>query len=71
MNLVNVQDIYSTRRIKKDGETIGIGSPGGNRIPQVLTPVLDKYTHGKGSLQDIVDGYRFTFEKIQCIQRFH
>ncbi|WP_460224063.1 gamma-glutamyltransferase family protein [Bacillus cereus] len=49
--------------LKKDGETIGIGSPGGNRIPQVLTPVLDKYTHGKGSLQDIVDGYRFTFEK--------
>ncbi|WP_187289317.1 capsule biosynthesis gamma-glutamyltransferase CapD [Bacillus anthracis] len=49
--------------LKKDGETIGIGSPGGNRIPQILTPILDKYTHGKGSLQDIINEYRFTFEK--------
>lgn len=56
--------------LKKDGETIGIGSPGGNRIPQILTPILDKYTHGKGSLQDIINEYRFTFEKIQRIQRF-
>lgn len=49
--------------LEKGGETIGIGSPGGNRIPQVLVPVLDKYTHGKGSLKDIVNEYRVTFEK--------
>ncbi|MED3324671.1 gamma-glutamyltransferase family protein [Bacillus thuringiensis] len=49
--------------LEKDGERmIGIGSPGGNRIPQILTLVLDKYMHGKGILQDIVDDYRFTFE---------
>lgn len=42
---------------------MGIGSPGGNRIPQILTLVLDKYFHRNSALQDIVDESRFTFEK--------
>ncbi|WP_242309615.1 capsule biosynthesis gamma-glutamyltransferase CapD [Bacillus cereus group sp. BfR-BA-01524] len=49
--------------LKNGEETIGIGSPGGNRIPQILTPILDKYTNGKGILQDIVNEYRFAFGK--------
>lgn len=48
---------------KKGTEIIGIGSPGGNRIPQVLTLVLDKYFHRKSTLQDTVDESRFIFEK--------
>ncbi|PGU00831.1 capsular biosynthesis protein [Bacillus cereus] len=48
---------------KKGKEIIGIGSPGGNRIPQILTLVIDKYFHGNASLQDTIDETRFIFEK--------
>lgn len=48
---------------KKGKEIIGIGSPGGNRIPQILTLVLDKYFHRNSALQDTVDESRFIFEK--------
>ncbi len=50
--------------LEKKGETfIGIGSPGGNRIPQILTLILDKYFHTSVNLQEIVDEERFLFEK--------
>ncbi|TKI94463.1 capsular biosynthesis protein, partial [Bacillus cereus] len=48
---------------KKGTEIMGIGSPGGNRIPQILTLVLDKYFHSNSALQDTVDESRFIFEK--------
>ncbi|PFA86241.1 gamma-glutamyltransferase family protein [Bacillus cereus] len=48
---------------KKGTEIIGIGSPGGNRIPQILALVLDKYFHRNSTLQNIVDESRFIFEK--------
>lgn len=48
---------------KKGKEIIGIGSPGGNRIPQILTLVLDKYFHSNSALQGTVDESRFIFEK--------
>ncbi len=43
-------------------EMIGIGSPGGNRIPQILLQVIHSYTEGKGDLQEIVNNSRFTLE---------
>ncbi|MGN7175663.1 gamma-glutamyltransferase family protein [Cytobacillus sp. SAFR-174] len=43
-------------------EVIGIGSPGGNRIPQILMQVIYSYTKGEGDLQEIVNRDRFTFE---------
>ena len=43
-------------------EIIGIGSPGGNRIPQILMQVIFSYTNGEGDLQEIVNRDRFTFE---------
>ncbi|MES5896778.1 gamma-glutamyltransferase [Bacillus cereus group sp. RP43] len=50
--------------LEKEGkEIIGIGSPGGNRIPQILTLVLERYLHRNSSLQTIVDESRFIFEK--------
>ena len=48
---------------KKGTEIIGIGSPGGNRIPQILTLVLEKYFHRNAALQDTIDESRFIFEK--------
>ena len=49
--------------LKKDGkETIGIGSPGGDRIPQVLMQVLYSYSQGEGTFQEIIDNYRFVFD---------
>lgn len=48
---------------KKGKEIIGIGSPGGNRIPQILTTVIDSYIHSDSDLQTIVDESRFVFEK--------
>jgi gamma-glutamyltranspeptidase / glutathione hydrolase len=49
--------------LKKQGkETIGIGSPGGNRIPQILMQVIYLYTEEEGTFQKIVDRYRFAFD---------
>ncbi|HFK1472862.1 TPA: gamma-glutamyltransferase family protein [Bacillus paranthracis] len=49
---------------EKRGEVVmGIGSPGGNRIPQMLVQVLDKYFNGETNLQEIADESRFAFEK--------
>lgn len=67
---LNSQDAYKRSRtftaptvLKKQGEeTIGIGSPGGDRIPQVLMQVLYSYTQNEGSFQDIIDRYRFVFD---------
>jgi gamma-glutamyltranspeptidase / glutathione hydrolase len=44
-------------------EIMGIGSPGGNRIPQIIAQVLDTYTNEKTNMQSIVDQERFTLEK--------
>ncbi|GGE83443.1 gamma-glutamyltransferase family protein [Priestia taiwanensis] len=44
-------------------EVIGIGSPGGNRIPQIIAQVLDKYTNEREDMQSIVDRERFVLEK--------
>ncbi|MFK4307392.1 gamma-glutamyltranspeptidase/glutathione hydrolase [Bacillus sp. RC242] len=50
--------------LEKKGEVVmGIGSPGGNRIPQMLVQALDKYVNGKTDFQEIVDEARFAFEK--------
>jgi gamma-glutamyltranspeptidase / glutathione hydrolase len=46
-----------------DTDTIGIGSPGGNRIPQFIAQVLDAYVHGEKSMQTIVNQERFAIEK--------
>lgn len=43
-------------------EVIGIGSPGGNRIPQILMQVIYSYAKGEGDLQEMVNRDRFTFE---------
>ncbi|MGD6875701.1 gamma-glutamyltransferase family protein [Bacillus infantis] len=43
-------------------EVIGIGSPGGNRIPQILMQVIYSYAEGEGGLQEMVDQSRVTFE---------
>ncbi|CAK6477068.1 gamma-glutamyltransferase family protein [Peribacillus castrilensis] len=67
---LNSQEAYKRSRtftaptiLKKPGrESIGIGSPGGDRIPQVLMQVLYSYTENEGSLQDIVDRNRFVFD---------
>ena len=49
--------------LKKQGkETIGIGSPGGNRIPQILMQVIYSYSEEESTFQEIVDRYRFTFD---------
>ena len=49
--------------LKKQGEsTIGIGSPGGDRIPQVLMQVLFAYAQGDDTFQNIIDRYRFVFD---------
>ena len=49
--------------LKKQGEkTIGIGSPGGDRIPQVLMQVLYSYTEGEDTFQNIIDRNRFVFD---------
>ncbi|WP_342602649.1 gamma-glutamyltransferase [Peribacillus sp. FSL E2-0159] len=67
---LNSQEAYKRSRtftaptiLKKPGkETIGIGSPGGDRIPQVLMQVLYSYTENEGTFQDIVDRNRFVFD---------
>ncbi|MGG3559720.1 gamma-glutamyltransferase [Peribacillus frigoritolerans] len=67
---LNAQEAYKRSRtftaptiLKKPGrESIGIGSPGGDRIPQILMQVLYSYTENEGSLQDIVDRNRFVFD---------
>ncbi|MDF9760038.1 gamma-glutamyltranspeptidase/glutathione hydrolase [Peribacillus simplex] len=67
---LNSQEAYKRSRtftaptiLKKPGkESIGIGSPGGDRIPQVLMQVLYSYTENEGSFQDIIDRNRFVFD---------
>ncbi|WP_375089915.1 gamma-glutamyltransferase family protein [Peribacillus sp. RS7] len=67
---LNSQEAYKRSRtftaptiLKKPGqESIGIGSPGGDRIPQILMQVLYSYTENEGSFQDIVDRNRFVFD---------
>lgn len=41
---------------------MGIGSPGGTRIPQILTQVLSKNFEGNESLQKAVNEPRFIFD---------
>ncbi|WP_057913170.1 gamma-glutamyltransferase family protein [Peribacillus muralis] len=67
---LNAQEDYKRSRtftsptiLKKQGkESIGIGLPGGNRIPQVLMQVLYSYTEKEGSFQDIIDRKRIAFD---------
>ena len=49
---------------------MGIGSPGGNKIPTILNEVIIDYLRGNGSLQDSIykprfynDGNTVHFEK--------
>lgn len=58
--------------LKKQGEeTIGIGSPGGDRIPQILMQVLYEYTQGDDTFQNIIDGYRFIFDGNTIYTEYH
>ncbi|WP_285765785.1 gamma-glutamyltransferase [Peribacillus sp. SI8-4] len=67
---LNDQEAYKRSRtftaptiLEKPGkESIGIGLPGGDRIPQVLMQVLYSYSQKEGSFQDIIDRYRFVFD---------
>ncbi|MGE7878982.1 gamma-glutamyltransferase family protein [Peribacillus muralis] len=67
---LNDQEAYKRSRtftsptiLKKPGqESIGIGLPGGDRIPQVLMQVLYSYAEKEGSFQDIIDRNRFVFD---------
>ncbi|MGE7758746.1 gamma-glutamyltransferase family protein [Peribacillus sp. NPDC097895] len=77
---LNAQKAYKRSRtftaptiLKNPGkESIGIGSPGGDRIPQVLMQVLYSYTENDGSFQDIIDRNRFVYDgkKIHTESRF-
>ncbi|MGM0805658.1 MAG: gamma-glutamyltransferase family protein [Bacillota bacterium] len=54
---------YTTPTIIKNKDlTIGIGSPGGNRIPMALFLALNEYKSKENSLQDAVDHSRFYFD---------
>ncbi|MBT2257944.1 gamma-glutamyltransferase [Priestia megaterium] len=49
--------------IREKGEwAMGIGSPGGTRIPQILTQVLSKNLEGNEPLQEAVNEPRFIFD---------
>ncbi|WP_082174378.1 gamma-glutamyltransferase family protein [Bacillus sp. FJAT-27231] len=57
--------------LKKQGEeTIGIGSPGGNRIPQILMQVLYSYTTEENTFQTIIDRGRFAFKHNSIYTEF-
>ena len=47
---------------------MGIGTPGGNKIPTTLNEVLIDYLRGDGSLQESIDKPRF-YMVVQFIMR--
>jgi gamma-glutamyltranspeptidase / glutathione hydrolase len=47
---------------KKGKEIIGIGSPGGNRIPQILMQIIYSYSEEISPFQMIVNRSRFVFD---------
>ncbi|MBM7703087.1 gamma-glutamyltransferase family protein [Metabacillus iocasae] len=50
--------------IRDQGEWVmGIGSPGGTRIPQILSQVMNHHFQGDVSLKDAVEQSRFIFDK--------
>ncbi|WP_239421887.1 gamma-glutamyltransferase [Bacillus sp. CGMCC 1.16541] len=50
--------------IRDKGEWVmGIGSPGGTRIPQILSQVMSHHFEGNQSIQDAVEQSRFIFDK--------
>lgn len=56
--------------LKKDDEVIGIGTPGGSRIPMMLTEVLVRHLLFKDSLQDAIDAPRFSIENNDLYTEF-
>ncbi|MED5243381.1 gamma-glutamyltransferase [Priestia sp. LL-8] len=56
--------------LKKDDEVIGIGTPGGSRIPMMLTEVLVRHLLFKDSLQDAIDAPRFSIENNHLYTEF-
>ena len=48
---------------------MGIGTPGGNKIPTTLNEVLIDYLRGDGSLQESIDKPRFITMVVQFIMR--
>ncbi|AVX07219.1 gamma-glutamyltransferase [Priestia megaterium] len=56
--------------LRKDNEVIGIGTPGGSRIPMMLTEVLVRHLLFKESLQDAIDAPRFSIENNHLYTEF-
>ncbi|MGC9932372.1 gamma-glutamyltransferase [Priestia aryabhattai] len=56
--------------LRKDNEVIGIGTPGGSRIPMMLTEVLVRHLLFKESLQDSIDAPRFSIENNHLYTEF-
>ena len=56
--------------LRKDNEVIGIGTPGGSRIPMMLTEVLVRHLLFKDSLQDAIDAPRFSIENNHLYTEF-
>ena len=48
---------------------MGIGTPGGNKIPTILNEVLIDYLRGDGTLQESIDKPRFITMVVQFIMR--
>src|SRR5690625_199962 len=48
--------------LKNDGQTIGIGSPGGKRIPAVMSDVLTRYLLIGDDWENAIDDSRFYIE---------
>ena len=47
---------------------MGIGTPGGNKIPTILNEVLIDYLRGDGTLQESIDKPRFITMVVQFIE---
>lgn len=48
---------------------MGIGTPGGNKIPTILDEVIVDYLNGNGTLQESVDKPRFIMMVVQFIMK--
>lgn len=49
--------------VKNGKPVLGIGTPGGERIPAIISQVIINYVYGQKKLQDAVITPRFFFEK--------
>lgn len=57
--------------LRNDERTIGIGSPGGARIPAMLTEVLIRYLGFDESLENAIEAPRFYFENNKIFTEIH